>query len=101
MKLKLDKILSKFPKDQIEIVSGAAKGADALGEQYAKQRGYKLTRFPADWAAYDNSAGPRRNKEMAEYADFLVAFHDGFSRGTANMITTATDLGLVVRTIKY
>ena len=79
----------------IEIVSGAYyRGADKLGELYAKQRGYKITRFPADWKRFGRAAGPKRNLQMANYADTLIAFWDGKSRGTKNMIDLAGQLGL-------
>jgi hypothetical protein len=42
-----------------------------------------------------------RNKEMAEYGDALIAFHDGQSKGTANMIKIAKEKGLKVRVINY
>jgi len=32
-----------------------------LGEQYAKERGFKLTKFPADCNKYGKSAGPKQN----------------------------------------
>ena len=83
-------------EDSIEIVSGHAKGADALGERYAQERGYKLTLFPADWKQYGKSAGPRRNLQMAEYANALLAYWDGKSRGTKNMIELAKEKGLKV-----
>ncbi|SDX55609.1 Protein of unknown function [Lutibacter oricola] len=79
----------------IEIVSGAYyKGADKLGELYAKQRGYKITRFPADWNKFGKAAGPKRNEQMANYADALIVFWNGKSRGTKNMIELAGQLGL-------
>ena len=83
-------------EDSIEIVSGGAKGADALGEEYAEERGYYIKRFPADWKAYGKKAGPMRNKAMAEYADALLAYWDGQSRGTKNMIEEAEARGLKV-----
>jgi predicted Rossmann fold nucleotide-binding protein DprA/Smf involved in DNA uptake len=82
-----DHILSN--QSEIEIVSGGANGVDKLGEQYAKEKGYKLTIFKADWNKYGKSAGPKRNAQMAEYADALIAFWDGESRGTKNMIELA------------
>ena len=85
----------------IEIVSGGARGADALGERYAKDRGYKLRVFPADWNKYGKRAGYLRNVQMAEYADALIAFWDGKSRGTANMIAEARALGLLVGVKHY
>ena len=85
----------------IEIVSGGARGADALGERYAQEKGHKVALFPADWEKYGRSAGPRRNRQMAEYADALIAFWDGQSRGTKNMIDTAAAKGLKVSVHKY
>ena len=61
----------------MEIASGAAKGADKLGEQYAKERGFKLTKFPANCNKYGKTAGPKRNQQMAQYADALIAIWDG------------------------
>ncbi len=79
----------------IEIVSGAYyKGADKLGEQYAKERRYKLTKFPADWKRFGRAAGPKRNEQMANYADTLIAFWDGNSKGTKHMIQIAESKGL-------
>lgn len=76
-------------EDSIEIVSGHARGADAMGERYAEEHGYALKLFPADWKRYGKRAGIIRNAEMAEYADALIAFWDGKSRGTYNMIEEA------------
>jgi hypothetical protein len=74
---------------EIEVVSGAAAGADTLGEMYALTRNYKVTRFPADWQKYGKAAGYIRNEEMAKYADALIAFWDGISKGTEHMINLA------------
>lgn len=91
--------------DSIEIVSGGANGADSLGERYARERGYDLKRFTADWDRYGKAAGPIRNKEMALYAaevtGVLVAFWDGTSRGTYDMITRAEEYGLQIHIPKY
>lgn len=83
-------------EDEIEIVSGAGSGADALGERYAKEKGFRIKRFPAEWDKYGRRAGPMRNRLMAEYADALLAYWDGESRGTANMIKEAQARGLKV-----
>lgn len=69
-----------------QIVSGTAKGADSLGEKYAKENGIDIARFPADWDAYGKKAGYLRNTEMAHYADVLLVFWDGKSKGTQHMI---------------
>lgn len=84
-----------------EIVSGGARGTDKLGERYAKEKGYDLKVFPADWGKHGKGAGHIRNKQMAEYGDMLVAFWDGESKGTKNMIDTSKRLGLIVYVHKY
>lgn len=84
-----------------EIVSGGANGADALGERWAADHDRDIKRFPADWSKYGKSAGPIRNLEMALYADVLVAFWDGKSRGTKHMIDTALKHGLEVHVYRY
>lgn len=96
----MDKLLVNVT-ERIIIISGTARGADSLGERYAAEKGYEVRRFPADWEKYGKSAGYRRNERMAEYADALVAFWDGESRGTANMISLAEKRGLKVRVKRY
>jgi hypothetical protein len=66
--------------------SGICYGADYLGEKWAQQNQIPVTQFPANWKDHGKVAGPMRNEEMADYADFLIAFWDGKSRGTKNMI---------------
>ena len=96
---KLDKILQD--KTDVEIVSGGAKGADSMGEAYAESKGYKLTVFPADWNKYGKSAGYKRNVQMADYADVLVAFWDGQSKGTSHMIDIMREKDKPVRVIRF
>jgi hypothetical protein len=79
-----------------EVVSGTAAGVDRLGEEWAQRRGLPIKRFPAPWTEFGKAAGPIRNRQMAEYADALVAVWDGKSRGTKNMINQARARGLVV-----
>lgn len=69
-----------------EIVCGMAQGADNLGMLYATDNNITITKFPADWDKHGKAAGPIRNREMAYYADVLIAVWDGKSKGTKNMI---------------
>ena len=73
-------------KYEIVIVSGCANGADALGEKYANENGLKIEKHPANWEKYGRSAGPRRNKQMAEVSDYVICFWDEKSKGTRSMI---------------
>ena len=85
----------------VSIVSGLAKGADRLAWSFAKTQGIKVYEFPTDWDAHGKSAGFIRNVEMGTFADGLLAFWDGQSKGTAHMIETMRNLGKSVRVIRY
>lgn len=86
---------------RVTIICGKARGADTLGERYAKERGYPVRYYPADWNTYGRSAGFIRNEEMAKNADALVAFWDGKSKGTGHMINLAKKHGLKIRVKNY
>ena len=102
LKQKCDTLLSqKRLTHSIVIISGTARGADRLGERYAAERGYRVERFPADWERDGIAAGPIRNSQMAAHADALVAFWDGNSRGTKDMIERAEKHNLPIRVVKF
>lgn len=96
----LDKILAATTRPII-IVSGGAKGADSLGEDYARLKGYAVERYPPRWEVFGEKAGFNRNIMMAGVAQVLVAFWDGKSTGTEHMIRIARKKGLIVRVIRY
>lgn len=100
---KMDEILAKF--SDIEIISGHARGADTMAEEYAVEKGLMLTIMPADWKKYGRAAGPIRNSQMLDYAcdgePLLIAFWDGVSRGTANMIVKAKEKGVACVVVEY
>jgi hypothetical protein len=77
-----------------EVVSGLAPGVDHSGEIWAADNEIPVMGFKADWNAHGKAAGPMRNRQMAQYAEALVAVWDGKSRGTKNMIDEANKRGL-------
>ena len=83
------------------ILCGMAKGADQLAWDIANEWGYQVEKHPADWNKYGKSAGPVRNQEMAMAADALIAFWDGSSRGTKDMISKAVTAGLEMHVYRY
>ncbi|MGQ5176980.1 DUF2493 domain-containing protein [Bacillus halotolerans] len=101
LRRKLDSALRNRQKEKIIIVSGKARGADSLGERYAREKGYEISEHPADWDKFGKAAGYIRNKEMAEEADALMAFWDGKSRGTKHMIDLAKKNGLRTSIVYY
>jgi hypothetical protein len=99
----IDRMLVEYDIVPIEVVSGCARGVDRAGEQWAEAVGLPVKRFPvkpSDWRTYGKFAGPRRNNEMSVYGDALLAFHDGKSRGTADMIQQMRDRKKPVRVVK-
>jgi glycerophosphoryl diester phosphodiesterase len=101
---KLTNALNEYLKDAIysegfEIVSGGARGADRLGEKYARLYGANIKQFIPDWNGLGRRAGILRNEQMAKYATHLVAFWDGISPGTKHMIEFAKRSGLTVHVV--
>lgn len=78
------------------VISGTARGADTLGEVWARFNNIPVSLYPANWQAHDKKAGYIRNTQMAEAADALIAVWDGQSPGTKQMIKIATDRKLKV-----
>lgn len=93
---KLDFLLAN-KMESLEIVHGACRGPDLIGAEWAQNRGIPSKSFPADWKSYGKKAGMIRNREMSIYGDALIAFWDGESRGTHNMIEEAKKEKLEVR----
>ncbi len=81
----------------IVILSGHCTGTDSMAERYAKENNYSLEVHPAQWHKFGRSAGPMRNKQMVQQCDFVIAFWDGISKGTKNLIDNATKFGKPLR----
>ena len=88
-------------KKPTSIICGEAAGADTLGKQYAEKHGIPVESFPADWEHNGRDAGYMRNIMMADYADALVAFWNGRSRGTQHMIDQMRTRELPIRIIFF
>ena len=89
------------------IVSGTCKGPDRLGEQFASIHNMEIKQFPADWKLFGKRAGMIRNAQMADYlvdetlGSVLIAFWDGLSHGTKNMISLALDHRIDTVVVRY
>lgn len=80
--------LSSTWREEITIVSGMARGVDTIAVLYGEARGYKINKYPADWAKFPRSAGYIRNLQMVDASNVLVLFWDGTSRGTKHTLDT-------------
>jgi hypothetical protein len=87
---------------EVSIVSGMARGADALAAHFAYEHDVKLYPMSADWnGPHGKGAGYARNMDMSRFADGLLAFWDGKSRGTRHMIDTMRNAGKFVHVVMY
>ena len=84
--LQVDCLEDYLPEGVTEIVSGGARGVDACARNYALSHGLKLTEFLPEYEKYGRAAPLRRNIAIIEYADLILAFWDGKSRGTKFVI---------------
>lgn len=97
----LSVLQEKMRTHRVIVVSGHARGADALGERFARELSLPLELHPAKWQLLGKAAGMVRNAEMAKCSDALIAFWDGKSRGTAQMIKFARHKGLDMFILDY
>ena len=85
----LTKILESYKSETTLVVSGAAKGADSLGEKWAIENNIKTLIFPANWEKYGKRAGFIRNEDIIKNCDYVIAFWDGISKGTSHSLNLA------------
>ena len=87
------------PANTTEIVSGGATGIDALAEIYAERNHLRLTVFKPNYKSFGKRAPLVRNEEIIRYAQYVLAFWDGISHGTAHTIATCVAFGVPVKVI--
>lgn len=75
-----------LPREISEIISGGAKGIDTCAKNYALVNKIKLTEFLPEYDQYGKFAPLKRNLKMIDYADIVIAFWDGHSKGTKYVI---------------
>lgn len=98
---RLREIASRIIRPGDTILSGAAKGADTLGAEFARRNGLDLEEYPAEWERLGRGAGYARNHQMCQNADGLLAFWDGYSKGTKHCIEEAHKARLEIHIYYY
>ena len=89
-----------LPPETTEIVSGGAKGIDQCAAAYAVAHGLTLTEFKPDYRRYGKGAPLKRNLEIVDYADCVLIFWDGTSRGSRFVINTCEKSGKPHRVVR-
>ena len=91
--LKVDNLDRFLPEDVTEIVSGGARGIDTCARNYALEQGITLTEFLPEYDKFGKVAPLKRNLQIINYADMVIAFWDGLSRGTKFVIDNCKKSG--------
>ena len=97
----LTETLEHLKSNVTQVISGAARGADSLGEQWAKENQIDTLISPANWTLYGKRAGFVRNEDIIKNCDFCIAFWDGKSKGTNHMIDLAKRYELKITVVIF
>ena len=89
-----------LPEGCNEIVSGGAKGIDTSAAIFARENGIRLTEFLPDYEKYGRAAPIVRNRQIVDYADSVIAFWDGESRGTLSVIKYCEKTGVPCKVVE-
>lgn len=95
----VDNLGQYLPENTTEIVSGGAKGVDSCAKEYAESNKIKLKEFLPEYEKFGKGAPLKRNIQIIEYADEILAFWDGKSRGTKFVIDTCKKIGKKITVI--
>lgn len=90
--------LDSYKDTCTSVISGTARGADVLGEKWAKEFGIPVERYPALWDKYGRSAGHIRNQLMLDEGnpDLVIVFPGG--PGSESMVRKSRKKGVKVHT---
>lgn len=100
----IDLAMVTYKDKEISIVTGMARGADLIAHDYAIASGIQVYKFVPDWrpnGVFNKGAGHARNRDMGDFADGLLAFWDGQSKGTKGMIDYMHRLNKPVYVVRY
>ena len=98
--LYIDHLEKYLPEDATEIVSGGAKGIDTCARKYAIEHHIKLTEFLPEYYKYGKGAPLKRNLQIIEYTDVVIAFWDGQSKGTKYVMENCKKRNIPIQVYK-
>ena len=89
-----------LPPDTTELVSGGAKGIAQGGARYAQARGIPLSEFLPEYGRYRPGAPLKRNEQIVQYSDLVIAFWDGRSKGTQYTMNYCEKTGTPLKVVR-
>ena len=97
--LEIQNLEDYLPPETTEIISGGAKGIDRCARIYALKHNIRLTEYLPEYNRYGRSAPLKRNLQIIQNADLVLAFWDGKSKGTAFVIQQCRKTGIPLQII--
>lgn len=88
-----------IPENTAELISGGAKGVDSCVKEFSKTHNIKFTEFLPEYSKYRRYAPLKRNLNIINYADYIIAFWDGKSKGTKFVIDNCKALNKPIKII--
>ena len=86
--------LSRYvPEETTLIISGGAKGIDTLAERYADEKGIEKLIIRPEYQKFGKAAPIKRNEQMVDLSDVVLAVWDGESRGTKYTLNYCEKIG--------
>lgn len=86
--------LPKYVSDDVRtIISGGTKGVDAIAEKYADKKRLSKYIIRPQYRKYGKGGAIIRNREIVDFADEILVFWDGTSKGTKSTIDYANKIG--------
>ena len=87
--LKIEGMERYLPQNVTEIITGGARWIDSYAQEIAEKRKLRLTVFLPQYPRYHRGAPLKRNEQIIDHADAVLAFWDGASNGTRQAIAYA------------
>lgn len=94
-----DTLCRTLPIGVSTIISGGAKGADALAKRYAVENGLFYEEYLPEYERFGRSAPIERNRQIVDRADYVIVMWDGKSHGSAFVVKYCIDSGTPVRVL--
>lgn len=81
-----------------QIICGGANGVDTIAELWAKRHGIECIIYRPQYKAFGRKYAPlKRDEDMVNASDIIIAFWDGKSKGTKYTIDYARKNGVPVQ----
>ena len=93
-------LAERIKTHNVIILSGTSYRISSIINKYSYKHNLITIPFVAEWGKYGKNAGNISNEKMINCADALIAFWDGKSTFTANLIDMAKAKGLPTAVVK-